>query len=331
MIDKTMHATITKKAHEDFVAMETVQMPIPRPKAGQVLVRSVATSVNPIDIKMQQGLAFPAKEYPAILHTDFAGIVEEIGEGVQDFKKGDAVYGCCGIWGDGSGALAQYQTVDARLMAHAPQSIPLEHSASLPLVAITAFETLCERLTIEKNAKLLIQSATGGVGHIATQLAVAMGIDTYGITTSDEKCEQIKQNGATAFNRKTGDQLEWAKQRGGFDYIFNTVGGKSLNDAFAMNTEYGTTIGIAGRSSHDLTTVHAKNLTLIFELMITTIKTPERRSNAGAILSKIATLVDEGHITPSIAEHTFTLDTVKEAYTYMLQGKHQGKKVLIHI
>ena len=330
-IPKMMLANVINKTSDKADVMKIQSITVPSLSAGQLLIKTVASSVNPIDTKIRMGLAMVPNSLPATLHTDFSGTVVAIGEGVHGFEIDDNVYGCCGLWGGGSGALAQYQTADARLIAHAPKSIALADSAVLPLVAITAYECLIERLKLNKGDSVLIQSASGGVGHIATQLAVAFDMNVYGISTSDEKCALIERYGATSFNRKTGDQFEWANSFGGFENIFNTVGGASIDDAFAMNRPYGSTIGIAGRSDHNLGTMHIKNLTLIFELMITTIMQEDRRVNAGVILKKIAELVDAGKIKPLISPNRFTLETAGQAQDFLMSGKHNGQKVVIDI
>ncbi len=110
---KMMQATVAVSAG-DINVFKKIEVEKPTPKAGQLLIKSVATSLNPIDTKIRMGLAFQPDSYPAILHTDFSGVVEGIGDNVVGFEIGDSVYGVCGYWGGGSGALAQFQTVDAR-------------------------------------------------------------------------------------------------------------------------------------------------------------------------------------------------------------------------
>ena len=314
----------------DSSVFHAVDKDMPKPNKNQVLVKTVATSVNPIDT-IERGMLADALTFPAVLHTDFAGVIEALGDGVTGFAVGDAVYGCCGHWGGGSGALAEYQTVDAGTIAHAPKNIPLNECASLPLVAITAWEILNEKMDCKAHQKILVQSATGGVGYIVSQIAQAYGLDVYGITTSDDKVAQLTDMGVTACNRKTQDQFEWVAQQGGFDVVINTVGGGSINQAFELVNPYGTVISIAGRSEHNLSMMHNKNLTLTFEFMITTVKDAKRRPNIHKILTEIARLVDGGKLAVNIAPEQFTLDTVGDAHDYMKSGGHGGKKILINV
>ena len=311
----------------DSSVFETTERDKPKPAKGQVLVKTVATSVNPIDTKERE---FIIDTFPAVIHTDFSGIIEEIGDGVTGFKVGDAVYGCCGHWGGGSGCLAEYQTVDAGAMALAPKNIPLNEAAALPLVTITAWEMLNEKMDPKKVDKILVQSATGGVGYMTAQIAKTYGLNVYGITTSDAKIAQLEDIGVVACNRKAVDQFAWAEQQGGFDVIINTVGGSSLDHAFDMANDYGAVIGIAGRTEHSLATMHRKNLSLTFEYMITTVMDAGRRPNIKTILTEIAGLVDDGKLKVNIAEQQFDLENVGGAHDYMASGKHGGKKIIVN-
>ncbi|MDT3498994.1 alcohol dehydrogenase catalytic domain-containing protein, partial [Bacillus toyonensis] len=146
----------------DSSVFQLEEVPKPKLLPGHVLIHVKATSVNPIDTKMRSGaVASVAPEFPAILHGDVAGIVIEVGEGVSKFKAGDEVYGCAGGFkGTTSGALAEFMLADARLIAHKPKNITMEEAAALPLVAITAWESLFDRAHIKPGQNVLIHGAT---------------------------------------------------------------------------------------------------------------------------------------------------------------------------
>ncbi len=152
----------------------------PELKAGHVLVRIAASSVNPVDYKIRElGEALPfAPKLPAILGTDFAGTVEALGEGVTDYAIGDEVYGCAGGLGELPGSLAEYILADSRLIARKPKNLSMAESAALPLVAITAYEGLV-RANTGAGKKVLVHGGSGGVGHVALQLAKHFGADVY--------------------------------------------------------------------------------------------------------------------------------------------------------
>ncbi|MEP3426668.1 alcohol dehydrogenase catalytic domain-containing protein, partial [Ascidiaceihabitans sp.] len=170
----------TLTSYGETATFEIAELPKPTATAGHVVVRIAASSVNTVDTmirSMGTDLAF-SPALPAVLGMDFAGVVEEIGEGVTEFAVGDEVYGCAGGLADLQGALAEFMLADAQLIAHKPKSISMREAAAMPLVGITALEGL-ERAGITKGQKALVQGGVGGVGHLTVQLAKYFGADVY--------------------------------------------------------------------------------------------------------------------------------------------------------
>ena len=116
-----------------------------------------------------------------------AGVIEAVGDKVNNFKVGDEVYACAGGVKGTSGALAEYMLADANLVAHKPKSLTMVEASALPLVSITAWEGLIDRAKIQSGQKVLVYGGTGGVGHIGVQLAKWMGARVYATVSSDEK------------------------------------------------------------------------------------------------------------------------------------------------
>ncbi len=237
----------------------------PKLLPGHVLIHVKATSVNPIDTKMRSGaVSSVAPEFPAILHGDVAGIVIEVGEGVSKFKTGDEVYGCAGGFKETGGALAEFMLADARLIAHKPKNVTMEEAAALPLVAITAWESLFDRANIKSGQNVLIHGATGGVGHVAIQLAKWAGANVFTTASQQNKMEIAHRLGAdVAINYKEESVQEYVQKHtngNGFGVIFDTVGGKNLDNSFEAAAVNGTVVTIAARSTHDLSPLHAKGL-----------------------------------------------------------------------
>src|ERR1700761_7174957 len=167
----------------------------PPPTNGQLRIRVHASGVNPIDYKIRQGRApFAMPDLPAILGTDVAGVVTEVGEGVTGFAVGDEVYGMAGGVRGLPGSLAEFMTADASMFASKPRNLSMREAAALPLVALTAWEGLVDRAHLRaevqtgKKLKVLVQGGAGGVGHIVVQLAKALGADVYA-TASGAKLE----------------------------------------------------------------------------------------------------------------------------------------------
>jgi NADPH2:quinone reductase len=305
----------------------------PQVLPGHVLIHVKATSVNPIDTKVRSG-AVPgvAPELPAVLHGDVAGVVVEAGEGVTEFQAGDEVFGCAGGFKGTNGALAEWMLADARLLAHKPKNLTMEEAAALPLVSITAWEALFDRAQIKPGQHILIHAAAGGVGHAAIQLAKWARAHVYATASSEEKLAIAKRLGAdAAINYRTQSVQDYVQQHTdgrGFDIVFDTVGGENLNRSFEAAAINGTVLAIAARSTHDLSPLHAKGLSLHVVFMLLKIIHEEQRHHHGDILKKIAEAAEEGKLRPLIDPRIFTFDEADQAHQHLESGQAVGKIVL---
>ena len=154
---------------------EPAEIPVPELSSGQILIAVKATSLNPVDNKLLRHELGFNPELPAVLHGDVAGVVSAVGPNVDDFSVGDEVYACAGGFIGSPGALAEFMPADARLVARKPNSLNFAEAAALPLVVITAWESLFDRAKIQPDEHVLIHGGVGGVGHVAVQLANAKG------------------------------------------------------------------------------------------------------------------------------------------------------------
>ncbi|MCA9473247.1 MAG: zinc-dependent alcohol dehydrogenase family protein [Nitrospira sp.] len=313
---------------------EQTQIPKPVVQPGHLLIQVKATSLNPVDWKIRTlGLPF-APDLPAVLHGDVAGIVTEVGEGVPNFHVGDEVYGCAGgVKGQG-GALADYMLVDADLMALKPRTLGFPEAAALPLVSITAWEGLIDRARVQPGQRVLVHAAAGGVGHIAIQLAALHGATVYTTASNPEKGEIGRQLGAKAwanYNEETPEAYTKRLTNGdGFDIVFDTIGGSNIDRAFKAAAHNGQVITIVSHSTHDLSLMHQRGLTLHVVFMLLPMLTGKGRPHHGEILQRLATWVDEGKLRPLIDANHFTLDEINAAHDYFAAGKHTGKIVIEH-
>ncbi len=157
----------------------------PKPETGsdQVLVEVHAAGVNPFDWKVREGLtrAMAELEFPATLGGDFAGVITEIGEDVENLAVGQAVYGLAGAL-SGEGSYAEYAPVKASQLAAKPASIDFTQAAALPLAAVSAYQALVDHMDLQKGQKILIHGGAGGIGSLAIQLAKHLG--AYVATTA---------------------------------------------------------------------------------------------------------------------------------------------------
>jgi NADPH2:quinone reductase len=327
-----MKAQVIKKFGDPSV-FEVADVQKPEVIPGHVLIQVKATSVNPIDTKVRGGVvAAVAPEFPAILHGDVAGEVTEVGEGVTEFKAGDEVYGCAGGFKGTGGALSEYMLADAQLLAPKPKNVTMAEAAALPLVTITAWESLFNRANVQKGQTVLVHAATGGVGHIAIQLAKLTGATVFTTASSEEKLSIGRRLGAdVGINYREQSVEHYVKEHTGgkgFDIVFDTVGGENLDRSFQAAAAYGTVLGIAARSTHDLSPMHAKALSLHITFMLLKIINKEERKDHGQILHEVTKLVEEGKLKPLVDSHTFSFDQGAEAHALLESNKAIGKVVL---
>ena len=307
---------------------------IPRPeiKLGYVLIRVVASSVNPVDFKIRQGLIPIGPDLPGILHGDMAGVVEEVGEGVEGFAPGDEVYGCIGGFKDLPGVLADYALADARLLAKKPSNLSMEEAAALPLVTITAWNSLMDRAKVNEGHKVLVHAAAGGVGHVGLQLAKAAGAEVHVTASSDEKIALGKKLGAdVGINYKETSVEDYVSEHTGgegYDVVFDTVGATRLDDSFAAARIGGTVVSIAARSTHDLTNVHVRGLTLHVVFMLLPLARNVGRERHGAILREATQLAEAGKLRPHLHGEVFSFERAGDAHALLESGGVLGKIAL---
>lgn len=306
----------------------------PSPGRGEVLVRVAASGVNPLDIKIMAGAAGHARVTPPmVLGLDLAGVVAEIGAGVTRFDIGDEVYGLTGGVGDRQGSLAEYAAVDADLLARKPARLSMTEAAVLPLAAITAWEGLVDRAGVRAGQTVLVHGGAGGVGHVAVQLAVARGATVFA-TGSARYLDAIRSLGAEPIDyHATPVEKYVAAATGGdgFDVVFDTVGGKTLDASFAaVRTYTGHVVSILGWGTHSLAPLSFRGATYSGVFTLLPLLTGEGRAHHGEILTAVAALVDAGLMTPVVDPTPYDLGTVADAHRAMASGNTRGK-VVVHI
>lgn len=327
-----MKAQVIKQFGDPSV-FELVDVSKPILKPGHVLIKVAATSVNQIDCKIRSG-AVPllSPEFPAILNSDVAGVVDSVALDVKNFKVGDEVYGCAGGLGGTPGALAEFMLADSRLLAKKPTTLSMVEAAALPLVTITAWEALFKKANLTADKNILIHGGVGGVGHIAVQLAKSCGAKVYTTVLKNEDIALAKSFGADeVVNAKEEDVEKYVARltRGrGFDIVFDTVGGGNLDRSFCAAAMNGCVVTTVARSTHDLTPMHNKALSLHVVFMLLPIVTGIGREEQGGILSKITELANLGKLKPLIDPHPFTLEQISDAHRLLESGKARGKIVL---
>ena len=296
-----------------------------------MLVRIKASAVNPLDLKIRAREAAHARQpLPAILGIDLAGTVEAVGPDVFAFRPGDDVYGMAGGVGGLQGSLAEFSAVDAGLLALKPANLTMREAAALPLVFITAWEGLVDRAAIRAGEKVLVHGGAGGVGHIAIQVCRAFDAKPFA-TGSAESMAYIAELGAMAINyRETAVEAYVAKYTGGkgFDIVYDTVGGATLDSSFTAVKRFGHVVSALGWGAHSLAPLsfRAASYSGVFTLL--PMLTGEGRAHHGEILRKATELVEAGKVKPRVDPRRFSLSTIEDAYAALEDGSAAGKIVV---
>lgn len=324
-----MKAMLLEKFGDEYLFVQR-EIERPKPAPGEVLIKVAGSSLNPIDNKivtLGDQLGF-APKLPAVLGMDVSGVVEEVGSGMPRFYPGDRVFGCAGGLGSIPGALAEYMLVDERLIAPAPMHMDLADAASLPLVSITAWLALFAKASLKEGQTLLVHGGAGGVGHIAVQLGVHAGATVFATVSSDHKAAVVDALGGTPINYREMDVDQYvahATGGEGFDVVFDTVGGATLDASFQAAAIGGQVVSTVTRSTHDLSLLHAKSLSLHVVFMLLPMITGQGRGLHGNILSEIAELVDNDSLAVLLDEMRFDFTEIAEAHRYWAGGEALGK------
>jgi NADPH2:quinone reductase len=322
-----MHALVLERENMRFRRVE-VERPVP--SAGQVLVRVEASGVNPLDVKIRSGSAPHAKQpLPAVLGMDLAGVVEEVGSGVTAFQVGDAVYGMTGGVAGLQGSLAEFAAVDALLLARKPRNLGMREAVALPLVFITAWEGLVDRAGVQAHQKVLIQGA-GGVGHMAIQIARAFGANVFA-TDDARKTKDIEQLGATAIDYRESSVDEYVGDHTagrGFDVVYDTVGGATLDASFNAVRRFGHVVSCLGWGLHNLAPLSFRAATYSGVFTLLPMLSGEGRAHHGDILREATRLAEADQIRPQLHPRHFDFATVDDAYQLVGEGTASGKVII---
>jgi NADPH:quinone reductase-like Zn-dependent oxidoreductase len=279
-----------------------LDLPVPEPRPGELLVRVTAAGVNPADWKVRAGLrrAELPLEPPVALGREVAGAVEQVGSGVSGFAAGDEVFG--GTVGS-AGGWAEFARVPAAFAAHRPSEVAITDAAALPVAAATAYDALAQ-LALPPGATLLVVGAGGGVGLAAVQLGRARGVDVVGIA-SPGKHELLARLGATPIAPTAGVSVV-------VDAVLDLVGGDALRAVAGLVADPSTVVSAA-----DHPTVTALG------------GRPVERVRSGERLAAVARLVAEGALDPHVTE-VRPFDEAGRALA-LVEGGHALGKIVLRI
>lgn len=289
---------------------------IPKPHKGEVLIRTRAFSINPVDIKTRKGKGlYPhlRDQTPIILGWDISGEIVETGEDVQQFQPGDEVFGMVNFPGHGK-AYAEYVAAPASHLAKKPANISHSEAAASTLAALTAYQNLSGN--IQPDDKVFIHAAAGGVGHFAVQMANIMG--AYSIGTASGKNEAFLASiGLDQFINYRENKFE--ELVSDVDFVLDAVGDDALSRSFEMVKAGGKIISIV---THDADAfkklAEEKNVAFARTLV---------KSN-GDHMQQIATWLEEEKLKASVFKE-YALDEIEDAHRQVDSGTTRGKVVVV--
>ena len=330
-----MKAIVMKTPGEADV-LQPADVPVPAMSdAHQLLVRLHAAGVNPLDTKVRKLHFMYPDHLPAILGCDGAGVVERVGAAVTRFKPGDEVYFFNGGLGREIGTYAEYTLVHEAHAARKPKRLSMVDAAAVPLVLITAWEALYDRVALASGESVLVHGGAGGVGHVALQLARLRGARVAATISGDAKAEIARGLGAelTIDYRQedfVASTLRWTEGRGA-DVVLDTVGGATFRNSFPALRMYGRIATILSTPCEigDVNRARMRNLIVGYVQMTA----PSFLGNDAArraqtrILEEGAAMLDRGDLAIRVSG-VLPLAEAPKAHRMIEEGHTTGKVVL---
>lgn len=331
-----MKAILIQKAGGNDV-LEPADVPKPGiDNPDFIRVKLHAAGINPVDFKMRNAGTFFPDKLPAILGCDGAGVVESIGDNVTRFRKGDEVYFFNGgIGGPEQGNYAEYTVIHQDFASRKPSNISMAEAAAVPLVWITAYESLVTRAGLQNGQTVLIHAGAGGVGHMAVQIAKGLGAEIAVTVSSREKAAFAESLGADlAINYQEKDFVkaiqDWTNGMG-VDVVYDTVGKETFCHSFGAAKIYGKVVTLLEDicSAIAIKTAKLRNLSIIYELMLTPMHLGmhQERVAQRRMLDEATRRIEAGEVTVKIGR-IFPLEQAAKAHQLIEEGHMAGKIVL---
>lgn len=293
--------------------MKLEEIPLPKVQANEVLIKSEYVGTNPVDWKIREGLiqSLAPFAFSITLGWDVAGVVEKVGSNVSHLHVGDLVYAFCRRPTIHAGTYAEYVAFDAKDVALKPSNLTMAEAASLPLVALTAWQSLYNFSNLAEGDKVFIHAGAGGVGSIAIQLAKHVKAHVI-TTTSGKNFDYVKSLGADEVIDYTKEDFVEKIQEShpeGIDVVFDCVGGKSFHQSLQLIKKGGSLVSICNLVDESYGAEVGVKTGFVFV------------EPSGKELALLARLIEEGALfSPHMEEYPFTeaaaaLDKLKEGHT----------------
>lgn len=304
------------------------------PAGSDVLVRLEAAAINPADLYFREYGPYVGAAEGCVLGHDGAGIVERVGARVKGIKAGDRVAFCNGGVGNTHGTYAHHAVVPASLVAKVPGGVSAMQAAAIALVFITGWESFNERARIRKGERVLVHGGAGGTGHIAIQIARALGARVAATVSSDEKAAIATRAGAERIIRYRDEDfvaaaMDWTGGRG-LDVVLDNAGPEVFLESIKALAPYGRLVTLMGAPG-DLedTTAYNNNLSIHNVMMLTPMwkGLSAHRRRQKRILERALDWLASGKIHVNIVA-TYPLGEVASAHHALQSEGGRGKIVL---
>jgi NADPH:quinone reductase-like Zn-dependent oxidoreductase len=291
--------------------IEVEDIPRPSPATGEVVVRVVAAGVGPWDALIREGKSKVSPPLPLTLGSDLSGVVVGVGSGVSRFKDGDEVYGVTNS--QFVGANAEFAVASALMVAPKPQRLSGLEAASVPVVAVTAWQMLFEYARPEAGQRVMILGAAGNVGAYAVQFAANAGLHVMAVVGSKD-VEHVRRLGAKdVIDYRVTDFADVARS---VDVVIDTVGGDTRDRAFAVLKPGGILVTVVSTA---FVPARADVRSVFFYAEVTT-----------ARLGAISGLLERGKVIPQVGS-VVPLERVRTAHEMLAGAPHRRGKIMLEV
>ena len=316
---------------EGVTALEKRDVSIPTPSAGEIRIDVRAVGLNPVDYKLARD-GHSDWEYPHILGLDVAGIVDSVGDGIYQWREGDAVYYHADL--SQRGGFAEYAVTDAHVVAPMPENRSFVEAAAVPCAGLTAYQAIDRRLDVESGKSILVHGGSGGVGGFAVQFARLAGLTVY-TTCSPENETYVHRLGADVaidyHAESIPDRIDNLTGGLGVDYIVDIVGGDTVNEAVGCLAFGGELACVSElpdpeiREAADGVSVHD-----IFLGGAHLVGDRHAQEDLARMGREVGTLLTDRNLDPTVSE-TVELGDVLDALSRLENGEIQHGKVVARI
>jgi NADPH:quinone reductase-like Zn-dependent oxidoreductase len=294
-------------------AITIERLPIPTPGEGEVLVRVAAAGVGPWDAWIRAGKSVLPQPLPLTLGSDVSGTVEAVGPGVTGLRPGEAVYGATNP--NFTGAYADHALAEAAMVARKPATLDHLHAASVPVIAVTAWQMLFDHARLAAGQRVLIHGGAGNVGAYAVQLASQAGAEVIA-TASAGDLDRVRELGAQEVIDFRAIPFETVARD--VDAVIDLVGGETLNRSFAVLKPGGVLVSAVAEPDQARATEHG--VRALFMLVSVT----------AVALTEIARLIDAGRLRTQVGE-VLPLEQAVLAHRMLGGAPHKPGKIVLRV